>query len=96
MKITDIKIKDGKYVQGLEVPLGQATFILIKAPKGYVACGYWNIDAAEKFSDAAAIVRGVKNIDDALHAAITDTTSSARKLGIKKGMICLKALEKLF
>ncbi|PKN02253.1 MAG: DUF1805 domain-containing protein [Elusimicrobia bacterium HGW-Elusimicrobia-1] len=95
MKLSDVKIKN-KYAQGIELPLKNATLIMIVAPKGYAACGYWNIAAAEKFGDAAFIVRGVKNIDEALDAAVADVTPAARRRGIKSGMICRKALEKLF
>ncbi len=94
MKLTDIKIK-GKFVQGLELPLGNATLILIKARKGYIACGYWNLAAAEKFGDAAGIVRGVKNLDEALASPIAELTTKARQLGVQEGMTCRQALEKL-
>ncbi|MDI6756465.1 MAG: DUF1805 domain-containing protein [Endomicrobiia bacterium] len=95
MKVSDVKIKD-KYACGIEIALNNAAFIIITAPKGYVACGYWNMAAAEKFGDAACIVRGVKNLDDALAAKIIATTPAARRLGIKTSMVCRKALEKLF
>jgi uncharacterized protein YunC (DUF1805 family) len=95
MKLSDVKIKN-KYAQGIELPLKNASLIMIVAPKGYVACGYWNIAAAEKFADAACIVRGVKNLDEALAAKVAEVTPAAARLGIKTGMICRKALEKLF
>lgn len=94
MKLQDIKIKE-KFVQGIEIPLKNATLILIVAPKGYIVCGYWNMQSAEKFGDAACIVRGVKNIDDALKAKIEDVSKAAKKIGIKKGLSAIKALEKM-
>ncbi len=94
MKIHDIKIKE-KFVQGIEIPLKNATLILIVAPKGYIACGYWSMQSAEKFGDVACIVRGVKNIDALLKAKIEEVSPAAEKIGLKKGMSAVKALEKM-
>lgn len=94
MKLQDIKIKK-KFVQGIEVPLQNATLILIVAPKGYLACGYWNLEAAEKFGDAACIVKGVKSIDDALSAKVAAVSSLGSKFGITTDMSGREALERL-
>jgi uncharacterized protein YunC (DUF1805 family) len=90
----NIKIKC-KTVQGIEIPLKNATLVLVNARKGYIMCGYLNLEVAEKFKDAACIVRGVKNIDELINSTIASVTSQAKKLGIKPGMPAKKALEKL-
>jgi uncharacterized protein YunC (DUF1805 family) len=61
--------------------------ILIKGDKGFVMCGYLNIDVAEKLSAAAAIVSGVKSFEDVLNAEIKSSTSKAKKLGVLPGKI---------
>lgn len=94
MKVEDITI-NSKIVRGIEIPLQNSVLILLIAQKGYIACGYWNIATAEKFGDAACIVRGVKTLKDALSSKVAEVSSGAEKLGIKTGMSVIEALEKL-
>ncbi|MEW6592656.1 MAG: DUF1805 domain-containing protein [Candidatus Hadarchaeota archaeon] len=90
----EIKIGSGKAL-GVKVELKGAPLVLIAAGKGYVMCGYLNLDTAEKLGQAAAIVRGVKTFGDILKAEIAEVTSGAKALGVKKGMSGLEALEKM-
>lgn len=93
--IKQLEIK-GKKVIGVEIKnLGNAPLILIKADKGYIMCGYLNIDVAEKLNDTAAIVTGVNSVEEMLEKNIKAATSKARGLGITPGMKCKEALEKL-
>ncbi|MDP3143450.1 MAG: DUF1805 domain-containing protein [Candidatus Omnitrophota bacterium] len=92
MREIEIKIKD-KPVTGLEIKLYKANLVLVKAPKGFVSCGYLDLNTAEKFSDAACLVCGVTSIEDLLKAKITGLTSLAAALGIKIGMTGQEALE---
>jgi uncharacterized protein YunC (DUF1805 family) len=79
----------GKSFQAMKstIPEGAPPLILIKGAKGYVMCGYLNIEAAEKFGSAAAIVSGVKNFDDVLNAPIKAATTKAKQLGLEPGKI---------
>jgi uncharacterized protein YunC (DUF1805 family) len=90
----EIDIK-GKTAFGIELKLPHANLVLVLATKGYVCCGYLDLATAEKFSDAACIVRGVKTTDDLLEARITGITSFAQNLGINLGMTGRQALELL-
>jgi uncharacterized protein YunC (DUF1805 family) len=69
--------------------------LLIKGDKGFVMCGYLNIDAAEKLGAAAAVVSGVKSFDDVLNAEIRLATSKAKALGVEPGKKVKDVIEKL-
>jgi uncharacterized protein YunC (DUF1805 family) len=79
----------GKTFQGMKstLPENAPPLLLIKGAKGYIMCGYLNIDAAEKFGSAAAIVSGVKTFEDVLNASIKMATSKAKKLGLEPGKL---------
>ena len=91
----DITI-DKKTATGLKVNLQGVPLLLIIAPKGYVMCGYLNLETAEKLGQVAAIVVGVKSFDDVLGAKVVKTTAKARALGISKGMFGRDALKRMF
>lgn len=87
---------EGKVVLGLKVELpGSPPLLLIVGDKGFIMCGYLNIEAAEKLQVAAAVVSGVKNFDDVLNAEIKAVTSRAKELGINVGLKGKEALKKL-
>jgi len=91
-----VKIKLGeKSADGFEIPLQNAVLVVACGRKGYVMCGYLNLDAAEQKKDAACIVKGIKTVDDLLNGKVVGVTSEAKKLGIELEMTGKKALEKL-
>jgi uncharacterized protein YunC (DUF1805 family) len=97
MKVEDV-ILDDKGLEkaiGYEIELGTKKLIIIKAKKGYIACGYIDKQVAEKFEDIAVFVTGVKNIDDMLTSEIVDLTTFAEKIGLKKGQLVKDALKSL-
>jgi len=49
-------------------------------------CGYFNIDAADKFNDALVIVTGVKSFEDMLESSVAKFSKAAAKKGVKEGM----------
>ena len=80
------KIKIGKnYIEALTVKLQTKNLIVLNGKKGYVMCGYLNLEAAEKFNDVAVKITGVSTIDDALNSQVHSCTSAAKTLGIKDG-----------
>jgi len=91
----NIKI-DGENAVGVKVDLEGAPLLLIIAPKGYVMCGYLNLEAAEKFGQVAAVVTGVKSFDDILNAKVAKLTMKAKEFGIKEGMAGRDALKRMF
>ncbi len=87
---------NGKKILGLEVKnLGKAPLIIAKTDKGYVMCGYLNIEVAEKLGDAAAIVSGVSSVEELLEKPVKAVTTKARSLGVEPGMTGREALEKM-
>lgn len=71
---------------GIKIDMGNANLLIIKGKKGYIMCGYLNIDVANKLNDVACIVRGVKNFDDVLNANIVEVSEKAKEAGIMIGM----------
>ena len=87
---------EGKGILGLKVELPDSPpLLLIVGDKGFIMCGYLNIEVAEKLQVAAAVVSGVKNFDDVLNAEIKAVTSRAKELGINVGLKGKEALKKL-
>ena len=87
INITSLKV-DGRCFSGMRVDLPDcpAPLLLIIADKGFVMCGFLNVEAAEKLNAAAAVVSGVKSFEDALNAQVKIVTSKARSLGVEVGM----------
>jgi len=82
---TPIELDKGQ-ATGFLIDLGTAPLILIKAKKGYVMCGYLNMNAANKMGDIAGRVTGVKSFDDVLNADVLEVSENAKKAGLKEGM----------
>ena len=92
--VAELKV-DGKNCLGLRVDLpdSPAPLVLITAEKGFVMCGFLNIEAAERLNVAAALVSGVKSFDDVLNAQVKAATSKASGLGVETGMKGSEALK---
>ncbi|MCM8826836.1 MAG: DUF1805 domain-containing protein [Candidatus Omnitrophica bacterium] len=84
MRIEKIKLKD-KELEALEFSLGKKNLIVIKGSKGYIMCGYLNLNIANKFKDVAIKVVGVTRIEDVLNTKVYAISREAKKLGINKG-----------
>lgn len=93
--IDQLKI-DGKEGGGLFIQSpggeGHPNMILIQCQSGYLMCGYLNLDAAEKFGDAAVLVGGA-DFDAVLKNPIKGMTSAAKALGVRDGMTGEEAAE---
>ena len=94
MEKSIIELDNGDVI-GYDIDLGNASLILLKSRKGYVMCGYLNMDVANKLGDIAGKVTGVKTIDDALKANIVEVSYKAKKKGLKVGMTGMAFLNKL-
>ena len=86
---------DGKVVYGLSFKLGAKKLVLAKARRGFIMCGYLNMKTADKFNDAAAIVKGVANFEQLLKAKVVVVSKAAKKCGISEGMLAKEAIVKL-
>jgi len=93
--VGQVEVK-GRRALGVKVELPNSPpLLIIVADKGFVMCGYLNIQAAEGLGVAAAMVSGVRTFEDVLEAEVRACTSRARELGIKEGMKGREALELL-
>ena len=67
--------------------------LIIKAPKGMLACAYLDICTFNKTGEAAAIVSGVNDFDDMRSAIIIGVSKEASALGINVGETGQAALD---
>ena len=94
MLIEEIKLGNGSAL-GLKLDMEHAPLLVIRANKGFVMCGYLNMNVANKLGDAAVRVTGVKSFEDVLNAKAVDVSEAAKKLGITVGMPAREALMKM-
>lgn len=80
---------NGKNVQGVCITApggdGHPNMLVLAAEKGYIMCGYLNLEAAEKFGDAACVIGG-SSLEEQLANPVKAVTSEAEKLGVRIGM----------
>lgn len=88
VKIEQLSI-NGTAAQGILIQApggeGHPNMIVVECAKGYLMCGYLNLDAAEKFGDAAVLVGGA-DFEAVLANPIKGLTSAAKEAGVKEGM----------
>jgi uncharacterized protein YunC (DUF1805 family) len=95
INITTIKI-DGKSCTGMRADLPDSPpLLLIIGEKGFIMCGFLNMESAEKLGVTAAVVSGVKTFEDVLNGQVKATTSKAKALGVEVGMKGTDALKRL-
>ncbi len=71
----------------LKLPL-----LIVKAPKGFLACGYIHVETCNKTGEACAIVTGVKTHDEMLTATVRAVSDAAGTLGLHAGISGREAL----
>jgi uncharacterized protein YunC (DUF1805 family) len=92
INVNVVKVSDKRFL-GVRVEFPDSPpLVLIVAEKGFVMCGFLNIEAAEHLGVAAAIVSEVKTFEDVLNAEVKAATSKAKSLGIQPGMRGSEAL----
>ena len=96
ISVMSVKV-DGTTCLGMRAELPDSPpLLLIVAEKGFVMCGFLNIDAAERLGVAAAMVSGVKTFEDVLNAQVKAMTSKAKVFGVEVGMKGTEALKRMF
>jgi len=95
ISVMSVKVYDETCL-GVRVELpGSPPLLLVVAERGFVMCGFLNVDAAERLGVAAAVVSGVKSFEDVLDAEVKAVTSKAKALGVTvrmKGVDALKCM----
>ena len=77
---------DGIPFECVHVPTHKTNILLIKAAGGFLACGYFDVHVASRVGDAAAIVTGVKTVEQMLTTAVVRVSDRAREAGVMEGM----------
>jgi len=95
MEVEQIELENGMAI-GIRIDLNVAPILVIKAKKGFVMCGYLNMDAVEKLGDVAARVSGVNTFDDVLKAKVLQVSTKAKELGAEEGMTGRQVLDRFF
>ncbi len=95
INVSQVKIGD-KICLGIRVELPDSPpLVLVVAEKGFVMCGFLNIEAAERLDVAAAMVSGVKTFEDVLNAEVKAATTKAKRAGVQPGMRGEEALKRM-
>ncbi len=93
ISIMSMKVNDETCL-GVRVELPDSPpLLLVVADKGFVMCGFLNVDVAEKLGVPAAVVSGVKSFEDVLNAEVKAVTSKAKDLSVSIGMRGFDALK---
>ena len=96
ISISSVKVGE-KACLGVKVDLPESPpLLLILGEKGFVMCGFLNVEAAERVGAVAAMVSGVKTFEDVLNAEVKAATSKARSLGVEAGMKGVDALKHMY
>ena len=69
----------------LSMGMGSAPLLILKGSRGFVMCGYLNLEAANKLGDAAVRVTGVSDLGTLLESKAIGVSEKARELGITEG-----------
>lgn len=84
IKSENVKISGSDY-EYLRMDMGSAPLVILKGKKGFVMCGYLNMEAANKLGDCAVRVTGVNDLDTVLSSNAVGVSEGARELGISEG-----------
>ncbi len=79
-----VEISGSKF-EYISIPMAKAPLLLLKGARGFVMCGYLNLEAANKLGDCAVRVSGVSDLKTLLDSKAAGVSEEARKLGIAEG-----------
>lgn len=94
MIVEQIELGNGSAI-GLKFDMEHAPLLVIRARKGFVMCGYLDVNIANKLGDVAVRVTGVNSFEDVLNAKAVDVSEAAKDIGITIGMQAKEALKKM-
>ena len=95
MIVEQMNLENGSAI-GLMMDMENAPLLVIRAKKGFVMCGYLNMEVANKLKDVAVRVTGVRSFEDVLNAKSVEVSLEAKKLGINAGNTGKEALNRMF
>ncbi len=83
---------DGNEFQGIKIPTEKASLLMIRSDRGFLGCGYFNIEVADKLGECVALVTGVNSFENMYDAEVFKVSKKAVEAGITKGMTGKEAL----
>ena len=86
---------DGVKFEAFKLATAQSNILLIKTTKGFLGCGYFSVETADKLKEPVAIVTGVKTYEDMLSAKVVRVSETARTLGLTEGISGREAISLL-
>ena len=86
---------DGNSLDAFTFATQNTKILVIRAAHGLLGCGYISVETAAKVGDALAVVSGVADYEDMLHASVKAVSPAAEALGVRPGMTGRDALLKL-
>ncbi|MCL5874269.1 MAG: DUF1805 domain-containing protein [Candidatus Thermoplasmatota archaeon] len=84
---------DGEIYTGVKIETKPAPIVVINGKKGFLMCGYLNMEAADKTGAVAASISGVNSFEDLLNKDVIKISAKAREAGIREGMKGREALK---
>ncbi len=79
------KISIGEsFVLAISLKLLEKNLLVIRGNKGYIMCGYLDLNTADKFAEVAVKIKGPNTIEEALEAKVDSCSKGAEELGIYK------------
>ena len=85
----------GQEFASYRIPFAGCNLLFISGETGALGCGYFSIDAANKFGHALAIVTGVNSFHDMLSAEVKVCSAKAAEMGVTVGRSGAEALLKM-
>jgi len=91
----------GGLAEGARLEWESFSLLVLTAPKGFLACGIFDIDAVNSFGLACGIVESapdnpIGTLDRMISRKVVKVNEKARSLGITEGESAASALEKMF
>ncbi|MHC4874122.1 MAG: YunC family protein [Planctomycetota bacterium] len=77
---------NGHNFKALNTPTEKSRLLMIQGDKGFLGCGWFSVETADKLGERVAIVTGVKSYEDMLNADIVKVSKAAEAAGVKPGM----------
>ena len=85
----------GQNFTSYRIPVSGCNLLFISGETGALGCGYFSLEAANKFGHALAIVTGVNSFHDMLSAEVKACSEKAAEMGVTIGMSGAEALIKM-
>ncbi len=84
---------NGETYTGVKIDTKPAPIVVINGKKGFLMCGYLNMEAADKTGALAVSISGINTFDDLLNKDVMKISVKARESGVKEGMKGKEALK---